>query len=650
MTPSSFARGLATRLQRILPVGRGPSTAESDQPRDSEAGDTLIEVLISLVVLSFAALAMLVAFGAALSSSQEHRILTNIATAQKSVTQQIAAQLEDANPPLYQSCATAPTYQNPSPNAVNFSGLPTGYTAQITGVSYWGAAFTFTNNPAQCVANSPQLVSATLTYPSGGSSIVTTVVDNPTSPTPPSAGAATHMAFYTQPGNALSGANLSPQPIVEILDAGNHVVTTDLSHVVLTLNSTNGAVLSSSCTGSEFYGVVTFTGCSVLKDGTYTLTATDASLPNPTLTSNSFTVSVGPPSQLIFTQQPGGTITGGIAFPTQPQVTVEDAGGNVVTTDTSVVNLAITTGTPASGGPGTLSGCSQTETAGVISFSGCNINTAGTNYTLTATDVETGGTLTSPPSATFTVNVGPAAQLAFTTSPGASTGGIAFGTQPKVAVEDAGGNIVTNATNSITLAINSGTGTLACTTNPRNATNGTGVATFAGCKITLGTQGRIHPEREGHGPDHGDQQLVHGCRRCHSARLQDLTHGIERRRSVPDAACGVGRGLGGRSGDRCHELHHPRHQRRDGDAGVHRRQHPCGDQRRGHLRRLQDHAGHARTIHPEREGHGPDHGDQQLVHGRRHGDAVGLHSTAHELDWRHRIRDAATGLDRGLVG
>ncbi len=497
MTISSRTKSLQATLRRILPTGRDHVLPDNGHRRNSESGDTLVEVLIALVVLSFAALAMLTAFGAALSSSQEHRNLTNISTAQKSVTQQIIAQLENANPPLYQSCAPVSTYQT----TVSFTGLPTGYTAQITGVSYWNTAFTFSSLQAQCVANSPQLITATVTYPSGGSSPVTAVVDNPTPPAPPPAGDADHLFFYTQPGNAVSGANLSPQPVVEVLDNQNNVVTTDLSDVVLTLNATNGATLSSSCTGSEFYGVVTFRNCSVLKatpaGQTYTITATDATLPNPSLTSNPFTVSVGPPSQLIFTQQPGGNPTGGLAFPTQPQVTVEDVGGNVVTTDSSSVNLAITAGTPASGGPGTLSGCSQTEAAGtgVIGFTGCSINTAGTNYTLTATDAEAGGTLTAT-SGTFTVKVGVAAQLAFTTSPGASTGGVTFGAQPVVAVEDAGGNTVTTATNSITLAINSqpGTGAALACTNTGNLTVAArnGVAnTFAGCKITIagGTQG-----------------------------------------------------------------------------------------------------------------------------------------------------------------
>ena len=52
-----------------------------------------------------------------------------------------------------------------------------------------------------------------------------------------------------------------------------------------------------------------------------------------------------------------------------------------------------------------------------------------------------------------------------------------------MSVEDASGNVVTNATNSITLAVatNPG-GTLACGTNPLNANAGT--ASFTGCEIT----------------------------------------------------------------------------------------------------------------------------------------------------------------------
>jgi hypothetical protein len=56
-------------------------------------------------------------------------------------------------------------------------------------------------------------------------------------------------------------------------------------------------------------------------------------------------------------------------------------------------------------------------------------------------------------------------------------------------VQDAGGNTVTSSSASITLAIgtNPGGGVLSCTTNPKAAVSG--VATFAGCKITLAGTG-----------------------------------------------------------------------------------------------------------------------------------------------------------------
>ena len=64
-----------------------------------------------------------------------------------------------------------------------------------------------------------------------------------------------------------------------------------------------------------------------------------------------------------------------------------------------------------------------------------------------------------------------------------------------MSVEDQSGNVVTTATNSITLALGTNPGgTLACTTNPLAATGG--VASFAGCKIT-GSPGHLHADRHG---------------------------------------------------------------------------------------------------------------------------------------------------------
>jgi Spherulation-specific family 4 len=191
------------------------------------------------------------------------------------------------------------------------------------------------------------------------------------------------------------------------------------------------------------------------------------------------TVSTNAATKLAFTTQPGGAADG-TAWPAQPAVSVEDASGKVVTGDTSSVTLAIAS-QPGTGATLTCPANPVTATAGVAAFAGCQITgTAGT-YTLQATD----GTLTPATSSTFSVSVGAAAQLAFTTQPGGGTSGSAWPAQPAVSVEDSSGNVVTGSTSSVTLAIASqpGTGaTLSCRSNPVTAP--AGAASFSGCKIT----------------------------------------------------------------------------------------------------------------------------------------------------------------------
>ena len=309
----------------------------------------------------------------------------------------------------------------------------------------------------------------------GGSSIDKPIVGMALSG---SSGPATKLVFSTQPGGASGGLALSAQPVVTVEDADGLPATTDNSTVTIGIaagtQTSGGAGILSACTSSgEEDGVFTFSGCTINTAGTgYELLATDGQLSS--VTSAPFAVNSGPPAQIAFTTEPDNAV-GGSAFVTQPTLTVEDAGGNAVTTNTHGIALAID-----SGPSGTLSGCSASNTAGVVAFSGCSINTAG-NYTLLASD---GGDALTATSGSFDVSTGPASQLAFTREPAGATGGTAFTTQPRVAIEDAGGNTVTTDTNPITLAQTAGAGVLsACT----SVTSG-GVAVFLGCTInTAGT-------------------------------------------------------------------------------------------------------------------------------------------------------------------
>jgi hypothetical protein len=303
-------------------------------------------------------------------------------------------------------------------------------------------------------------------------------------------GAASQLVFSTQPdGSATGGVTFPNQPVVAAEDAGGNVVTGYAGTVLLSIKSgtgTSGASLS-GCSGNLTSGITTFTGCKIDKSGNaYQLTATDGTL---NATSNAFNIAVGPASQLLFTTQPDGSATGGIAFPNQPVVTAEDAGGNTVPGDSGTITLAIKSGTGTAGA--SLSGCSRTLTNGVATFTGCTINKAGSGYQLTATD----GTLNTT-SNTFNITVGAASQLVFTTQPdGSPTAGAALPTQPKLTVEDAGGNIVTTDSSTVTLSITSGTPTQGGpgSLSGCSQTETAGVISFSGCTInTAGNGYRLH--------------------------------------------------------------------------------------------------------------------------------------------------------------
>src|SRR5206468_9560831 len=112
-----------------------------------------------------------------------------------------------------------------------------------------------------------------------------------------------------------------------------------------------------------------------------------------------FTVIAGAATKLVFTTSPGTSLAGA-TFGAQPVVTVQDAYGNTASSSASIT-LSIKSGTPTSGGPGTLTCAALTKNAtnGIDTFSSCSINIAGTAYQLHAT----ASGLTAADSASFDV-------------------------------------------------------------------------------------------------------------------------------------------------------------------------------------------------------------------------------------------------------
>ncbi|MBT5773736.1 MAG: hypothetical protein HOH95_05085 [Dehalococcoidia bacterium] len=194
-------------------------------------------------------------------------------------------------------------------------------------------------------------------------------------------------------------------------------------------------------------------------------------------TTAAFTITVAAPAKLAVTTQPSASTVAGVALAQQPIVTVQDAFGNTITTDSAtVVTLAITTGTGALTGTVT-----KTAASGIADFAGqgLKIDLVGTNKVLTAT----GGGYTAATTSAFTITNAAAAKLAFTTQPSASTAvDVAFAQQPVVTVQDAFGNTVVGDTSTVTLTLTTGTGVLAGTLTKAAVA---GVASFAGQGVAI---------------------------------------------------------------------------------------------------------------------------------------------------------------------
>ena len=432
-----------------------------------EEGSTLVEVLITIIIVGLAGTALMTGFAGVISGSAVHRSLATFDTLVVDASQQAISDIQQQSS-LFTTCTPLSSYPAltiPAPDTANYS-------AAITGVQYWnGTAFTPT---CTATTSNPVPEEITVTITRTGTGVGPTNYSNtfdvtyPLAPAASASGTAAQMVFSTEPGNGSGGIALATQPQVTIEDATGTPVSSDLSPVTLAITSNASTI--SGCSGSELAGVVTFSGCAVLTAGTYTMTASDGSL--PTVQSTSFTISAAPPS-LVFTQQPVAGASAS-ALSTEPIIKVETSGGTVVTSSTATISLTSSAGT--------LTNCSGlTAVSGVVNVSGCKFaGLVGTYYTLSASSSNlVGGTSNSiSPTAP-----GPATQILFTTSPSgvaSSSSTAAFTTQPVVTAEDSAGNVATSYTTAITLSSN--LSTLTCSPHDY-VTPTSGISSYSGCHL-----------------------------------------------------------------------------------------------------------------------------------------------------------------------
>ena len=195
-------------------------------------------------------------------------------------------------------------------------------------------------------------------------------------------GDATQLVVAQQPSSTSTAGQPIGTVIVDVEDANGNLVTSDDSSVTVSSTTSVGGNSSVRAVG----GVATFSNLAITRAGTYTLSATDGGL-TPT-TSDSFSVTPAAAAQLVIAQQP--TTIASAAEPIGTvEVGVEDAYGNLVTTNDSDVTISALGGTVSSGQGAVGSILTGTSTVsahnGTAVFSDLAISQSGT-FTLTATD------------------------------------------------------------------------------------------------------------------------------------------------------------------------------------------------------------------------------------------------------------------------
>ena len=140
--------------------------------RRDDRGDTLIEVLMTILVVAITAVSLLFAFSGSIAGSASHRNLVAQDVALRTVAQNVYAQVAQQQNPIYQPCATL--YGSASPSS-QFNA-PSGYTASVAVSGYyyynqWNVA-----SPPDCTTPVPQQLLVTVAPSSGPSSQTTIVV------------------------------------------------------------------------------------------------------------------------------------------------------------------------------------------------------------------------------------------------------------------------------------------------------------------------------------------------------------------------------------------------------------------------------------------------------------------------------------------
>lgn len=153
---------------------------------EDDAGDTLIEVLIALVILSITVVALISAFTTSVAASAQYRNIAVTDSIVRTLSEEVIAQFQQGT--AYIACpnGTPANYTNGFGGSSPLSGdlaIPApytsaGYSASITAVGYWtGSNFDGTTSTCSTGSTVPEELTVTISGPSGSSEALTFIVE-----------------------------------------------------------------------------------------------------------------------------------------------------------------------------------------------------------------------------------------------------------------------------------------------------------------------------------------------------------------------------------------------------------------------------------------------------------------------------------------
>ncbi len=285
-----------------------------------------------------------------------------------------------------------------------------------------------------------------------------------------------------QSGNAQTGAVSAAlaQPLVVKATASDGVGVAGASVTFAVV--TGGGSVGSAAVTTDASGLASTTWTLGADPGAQSVTASAAGLTGSPLTFTATARSVAP-VRLAFTAGPPATVAAGAVI---GPVTVSafDAQGDVATTFTGAVTLALGTGSPSAPLLGTLT---ATAVAGVASFGDLRLNVPQSGYLLSAS----ASGLTGVTSDAFRVIAGPAHRIEFGSYPvaGATAGVLIDAIQ--VIARDLAGNVASSFTGAVTLDLLESPAGVVLSESVKTATAVNGMASFSAVQLTHAGQYRF---------------------------------------------------------------------------------------------------------------------------------------------------------------